>query len=142
MTEKELLEFSYIEKEIASIQRELVELKEKNFYKKPVLSELPKGNRNYNQALLYLEKEEELEQELLYQLIRLQRKRKEIEKFLESIVDAEDRLILRLRIVNQMKWQEIANELHLERTTVSKRFYKVFSNSKKSHNSHFVHDIL
>lgn len=142
LTVKELSELYYIEKEIVQIQTEIKNLKEKNFYKKPSLSEWIKGSRSYNQVLLYLEQEEELNQVLLYQLMQLQQKRKEIEKFLESIVDAEDRLILRLRIINQMTWQEIANELNLERTTVSKRFYKIFSDKKISHNSHSVCDIV
>lgn len=142
MTVKELSELYYIEKEIVQIQTDIKNLKEKNFYKKPSLSEWIKGSRNYNQVLLYLEQEEELKQELLYQLMRLQKKRKEIEEFLECVVDAEDRLILRLRIVNQMTWQEIANELNLDRTTVSKRFYKFFSDKKISHNSHSICDIV
>ena len=103
LTVKELSELYYIEKEIVQIQTDIKSLKEKNFYKKPSLSELIKGSRNYNQVLLYFEQEEELKQELLYQLMRLQKKRKEIEEFLECVVDAEDRLILRLRVVNQMK---------------------------------------
>ena len=126
LTAKEVTELYYIEKEIIQIQTDIKNLKEKNFYKKPSLSEWIKGSGGYNQVLLYLEQEEELNQELLYQLIRLQKKRKEIEQFLESVVDAEDRLILRLRIINQMTWQEIANELNLDRTTVSKRFYNFF----------------
>ena len=142
MTVKELSELYYIEKEIVQIQTDIKSLKEKNFYKKPSLSELIKGSRNYNQVLLYFEQEEELKQELLYQLMRLQKKRKEIEEFLECVVDAEDRLILRLRVVNQMTWQEIANELNLDRTTVSKRFYKFFSDKKISHNSHSICDIV
>ena len=142
LTVKELSELYYIEKEIVQIQTDIKSLKEKNFYKKPSLSELIKGSRNYNQVLLYFEQEEELKQELLYQLMRLQKKRKEIEEFLECVVDAEDRLILRLRVVNQMTWQEIANELNLDRTTVSKRFYKFFSDKKISHNSHSICDIV
>ena len=62
-------------------------------------------------------------------LCMLQRKRMEAEQFLEAIEDAETRLIIRLRVVNHMKWREIAEELDLERTTISKRFYKFFINS-------------
>ncbi len=125
----ELSQIYYINKEIALLQRELKELKEKNFYKKSVFSDLPKGNdTTINENQRYVEAMEELEQKLNFSLAELQEKRLAAEKFLQTIENAEDRLIIRLRVINNMKWQEIAKEIGLDRTTVSKRFYKFFSN--------------
>ena len=124
MTVEELSQIYYINKEIAEIQKELIELKEKNFYKKPILSDLPKGSRIIDESLEYVEMIEKLEQQLNFSLMELQKKRMAAEEFLQTIENAEDRLIIRLRVINNMKWQEIADEIGLERTTVSKRFYK------------------
>ena len=63
---------------------------------------------------------------LHYNLKKLQIERKKMEEFLSSIEDVELRLIVRLRVVNNMKWEEIGAELGMERTTVSKKFYKFF----------------
>lgn len=124
----ELSQIYYINKEIALIQKELNELKEKNFYKKSIFTDLPKGNdTTISESQRYVEAMEELEQKLNFSLAELQEKRLAAEEFLQTIENAEDRLIIRLRIVNNMKWQEIANEVGLERTTVSKKFYKFFS---------------
>ncbi len=135
MTVEELSQIYYINKEIVHIQKEIAKLKEKNFYKKPVLSDLPKGSKQVNENLQYIEEMEELEQQLNFSLMELQKKRMAAEVFLQTIENAEDRLIIRLRAINNMKWQEIADEIGLERTTVSKRFYKFFT-VQNSHNSH------
>lgn len=135
MTVEELSELYYINKEIEMIQKELIELREKIFYKKSMLSNLPKANRIIDENLRYVEIMEQLEQQLNFSLFELQKKRMEIESFLQTIKNAEDRLIIRLRVIDNMKWQEIADKLGLERTTVSKRFHKFFTiqNSHKSH---------
>lgn len=141
MTVEELSELYYINKEIEKIQRELIELREKNFYKKPMLSDLPKGNKIIDENLKYLEAMEQLEQQLNFSLLELQKKRMAAEEFLQTIKNAEDRLIVRLRVIDNMKWQEIADEIGLERTTVSKRFYKFFT-IQNSHKSHCTYDII
>lgn len=135
MTVEELSELYYINKEIEMIQKELIELREKIFYKKSMLSNLSKANRIIDENLRYVEIMEQLEQQLNFSLFELQKKRMEIESFLQTIKNAEDRLIIRLRVIDNMKWQEIADKLGLERTTVSKRFHKFFTiqNSHKSH---------
>ena len=133
----ELSQIYYINKEIALLQRKLKELKEKNFYRKSVFSDMPKSNnKTISESQRYIEAMEKLEQKLSFSLIELQEKRLEAEEFLQTIENVEDRLIIRLRVINNMKWQEIADEIGLERTTVSKRFYKFFTNFQDSHKSH------
>lgn len=87
---------------------------------------MPKRNSERNIISDYTESAKELEDMLYYNLKKLQIKRKKIEEFLSSIEDAELRLIIRLRVVNNMSWEEIGAQLKMDRTTASKKFYKFF----------------
>ncbi len=126
MTVEEINSIYYINKEIEQIQRELYDLKTKNFYKSNVLTGMPKGNSERDIFSDYAEDMKTLEDMLHYNLKKLQIERKKIEKFLSSIEDVELRLIIRLRAVNNMSWEEIGAQLKMDRTTASKKFYKFF----------------
>ena len=126
MTVEEINNIYYINKEIEQIQKELYDLKTKNFYKSNILTGMPKGNSEHDIFSDYAEDIKTLEDMLHYNLKKLQMERKKMEEFLSSIEDVELRLIVRLRAVNNMKWEEIGAELGMERTTVSKKFYKFF----------------
>ncbi len=120
MTVEELSELYYITKEIERIQKDLAELEQERFQNKEEWLESEQKERKTHKTF----------ETVLYDYFCvLQRKRMEAELLLEAIEDAETRLIIRLRVVNHMKWREIAEELDLERTTISKRFYKFFANS-------------
>lgn len=129
MTPEKLSEVNYINKEIACIQQEIAELKETNFYRPNNITGMPKGGERRDEFVEYAEEMRTLESMLYYSLKKLQMKRQEIESFFQTIEDPELRLIMRMRTVNNMKWEEIGRELGMERTTVSKKFYKFFSNT-------------
>jgi hypothetical protein len=57
--------------------------------------------------------------------------RSRIERYINTIEDGEIRLIVRLRCINNMHWEEIASEVGWERTTASKKFRQYISH--KSH---------
>lgn len=126
MTIDEINSIYYINKEIARIQEELYNLKNKNFYKGNRITGMPKGNSEGDIFSDYAEDIRTLESMLQYNLKKLNIERKRIEDFLNTIENAETRLIIRLRAVNNMKWEEIGAELGMDRTTVSKKFYKFF----------------
>jgi hypothetical protein len=50
--------------------------------------------------------------------------RNRLERFIASIEDAEMRLIIRLRHVNSLTWEEIGEEIHADRRTASRKYYK------------------
>ncbi len=126
MTVEEINSIYYINKEIEHIQRELYDLKTKNFYKPNVLTGMPKGNSERDIFSDYAEDIKTLEDMLHYNLKKLHMERKKMEEFLSSIEDAELRLIIRLRTINNMNWESIGAELGMHRTTVSKKYYNFF----------------
>lgn len=127
MTAKELSQVYFTNKEIKRIQLKLAELKQKNFYKLNFITGMPKDGNSEEMNAEYMNSCIELEKELEYNLIKLQRELSEAERYLGSIDDAEIRLIVRLRIVNNMNWDDIGWEMSYDRRTVSRKFYKYFS---------------
>lgn len=130
MTVEELSEIYYINKEIKSLQLELAQLQQKNFYKNNIMSDMPRGGEAKEASFEYVNQVMELEDLLNYSLRKLQYQRRKVEEFLNTVEDAELRLIMRLRAVNNMRWEDIGRELGMERTTVSKKFYKYFRNKE------------
>lgn len=126
MTAKELSQLYYINKEIQSLQKELAELRQKNFYKPNIITDMPKGEVPKEQSVEYVSAVMELEELINLNLRKLQYQRKKVEEFLDSVNDADLRLIMRLRAVDNMKWEDIGEALGMERTTVSKKFYRYF----------------
>lgn len=115
----------YINKEIAIIQKELYDLEyNKNLYKGSSLTGMPKGGNETDIFNYYAGEKEKLEDMLQYNLKELQHERRKAETLLNTIEDPETRLIVRLRIVNNMKWEEIGEMLEMSRTTVSRKYYK------------------
>lgn len=87
---------------------------------------MPKGNSEHDIFSDYAEDIKTLEDMLHYNLKKLQMERKKMEEFLSSIEDAELRLIIRLRAVNNMNWESIGAKLGMDRRTASRKFYKFF----------------
>ena len=118
----------YINLEIKQIQMDLAKLQESRTYYKPnIMTDMPKGGGKYiNPEDEYLAKEMELEGLLNYALRKLQAERMNMERFLDAIGDAQMRLIIRLRCINNMSWKDIGGVVGMDRTTVSKKFYAFF----------------
>lgn len=128
MSVEELSQIYYINKEIKSLQRELAELKQKNFYKPNIITDMPRGGKGEEQNLEYVNDIMMIEDLISYSLRKLQYQRKKVEEFLDTVEDAELRLIMRLRAVNNMCWEDIGEEIGKDRRTVSKKFYNYFRN--------------
>lgn len=138
MTAKELSGVFYINKEIKSLQLELAELKQKNFYKPNIITDMPRGGEMKEQNLEYVNDVLLLEDLINYSLRKLQYERKKIEGFLGTIDNPELRAVMRLRAVNNLSWYQIGDELGMDRRTASKKFYDYFSNCTECDIAHVI----
>ncbi len=131
MTLKEANQIYYINKEIESIQRDISDLESSVTYLKAVTySDMPKNygaDGNAERLEKYLDRHRKLVSLLTNALSRLQRERAKMEVFLSTVDDAEMRLIIRLRCVNNMSWRKIGAEIGMDRRTASRKFYNFFS---------------
>lgn len=118
----------YINLEITSIQLDLARLRESRvYYKSNIITDMPRGGGEHgNPEDEYLEMEMELERMLKHALRKLQKEKVRMEAFLGSVTNAEMRLILRLRCINNMTFADIGIRLGMDRRTVSRKFYAFF----------------
>lgn len=126
VTVEELSQIYYINKTIKSLQLELAQLRQQSFYKPNIMSDMPRGGETKEQNLEYVNDVMFLEDLINYSLKELQYQRKKIEVFLSTVDDAELRLIMRLRAVNNMNWEDIGAEMGMDRRTASRKFYGYF----------------
>lgn len=133
MTIEDASQIYYINKEIKALYRELADLKQQSFFKPITISDMPHGVDTKDLYVEYTSSVLEIEDMIRYSLMKLQRERKKIEQFLDTVKDSELRLILRLRCINNMNWQEIGDEIGMDRRTASRKFYNYL---KVAHNAH------
>lgn len=133
MTFEEANQIYCINKEIKNLYKDLAELKQQSFLKPVSLSDMPHGGDTKDLFIEYTNSVLETEDMIRYSMLKLQRERKKFELFLNEVKDSEERLILRLRCINNMNWQEIGDEIGMDRRTASRKFYNYF---KVAHNAH------
>lgn len=69
--------------------------------------------------------------EQLYEDMKL-----DIEVFIESLANIEDKAIMRLKYIDKWTDERIGTELGYDRSTISKKIDKIIVKSELSHNSH------
>lgn len=117
----------YINKEVQEIQKTLEGLKnDKNFYRRSNITGMPKIKKTDDMYAKYMEGINNLEETLYCTLAKLQEEREQTEKLLGEIKDPEARIIARLRVINNMNWGEIGQQLNMDRRTASRKFYALF----------------
>ena len=122
MTFEDLISVHNINIEIKKVQEEIQQLREQNFFKPNIISDMPRGGTGKDMLVEYVEESKKLDDILNYSLRKLQEKRAEIEEFICGIEDHETRLIVRLRCINNMDWVDIGAELSMSRTTASIKY--------------------
>ena len=83
-----------------------------------------------------VQKKEKLIEKLHKKMDRLVEEIERIENIIEGIDDVEVRAIARKRFIQNKKWEDIGEEMHLDRTSCSKKIRRYFAENKVSHNSH------
>lgn len=105
MTEERLNEYFYIKKEIEALENNIQSLESKKDTK-------------------YYEKYSELSQKLKNKVDELIKVSEEIESYINSIESSDIRLIVRLRHISQMTWEEIGNKVYMSPSGVFKKYKK------------------
>lgn len=130
MDEKELSRFYYLKKEIAYIENKLKEL---NYGISSIkYTDDIKGTKKFSSIP---EKIVELKDRWETKVILACSICLEIENYIETIPDAEIRLIARYRYIDCLTWDNIAGKIGKgqDRTAISKKLRKYLENSHISH---------
>lgn len=108
----------YLKIDIENIQKEIDGLPT---ISSPQLTGMPHGSGVSNPIVSYVIKKEELIERLNQKKARYMEELERIENIIDGIEDAEVRAIARMRFVQCMKWEDIGDMVHLERTTCAKK---------------------
>lgn len=92
------------------------------------LTGMPHGSGVSNPVLSYVLKKEELTEKLNQKIAKYTEELMRIEGIIDGIDDEEVRAIARMRFVLCLKWEEIGERVHLERTTCAKKLKKYINN--------------
>ena len=133
MTEKDIGQMYYLNKEIERLNEELNWMECKSMMKSPILTGMPFGGGVSDKTADYAVRIEEIRNLIDISVKKLLHTRAEIERFLQEIEDPELRLIIRLRSINHLGWQEIGEELGMDRRTASRKYQK-FCDEVFAHN--------
>lgn len=141
MTEKELSRIYFLNLELERLEEELKAIENKSLVKSPLLSGMPYGSGFSNKTADYAIRVNEIKRLIKITVDRILKTRAEMEQFLQEIEDPELRMILRLRSVQHLGWQEIGDELGMDRRTAARKYQK-FCKEKFAHNAHEKDDIM
>lgn len=87
----------------------------------PQITGMPHGTGVSNPLEKYLLKKEALIEKLNQKIVKYTDELIRIESIIDRIDDPEIRTIARMRFILTMKWEDIGEKIHLERTTCSKK---------------------
>ena len=132
MTEKELNQLHWINKEIGVLKQQLEDLKTRSYIKGQEITDMPFGSGTSDKTADRAIAIREIEELYEIKLKELYLVRGRIERYINTIKDDEIRLIIRLRCINNMTWEDIASEVGYERTTVSKKYRQYISHNSRS----------
>ena len=137
MTEKELKDYRKLCREVDDLRQRLEKEKNREI---PVVSGKVRGSMRefpYIETHVGVElfepeaMEVSLERIRRYQtkLLEAERKKLEIEQFVEEIPDPELRLIFRLRFLDGMKQAAIARKINLDQSRISRKIHNFLKNA-------------
>lgn len=136
MTENELNKLHWINKEIEVLKKQKDELEARSYVKGQEITDMPFGSGGADKTADRAIAIQEIDSLYEIKLRELYVVRGRIERYINAIEDERERLVIRLRCINNMDWEDIGREMGYHRTRVSQIYHSHFRKIKGSHNSH------
>ena len=130
MTKKELSQLYYLRKEIKEQQRRLSELEALATSCNAKITGLPNGNRVSDKIGNYTTEIADLKNLIEKNLEKCIEEHKKLTTFINNIEDSQLRLILTLRYIDHLTWQQIAFKIGKYDEKYPRRVHKKFINKK------------
>ena len=131
MNISELRQLKDLDREIKYIQREIQKLEYKLQIGSHMITDMPKNPSKSNTTESHIVDLADYKSLLEINNRRYWRLKSDIENFISSIEDSRMRLIIRLRYVNNLHWQEIAFEIGSHDESVPRKLHNRFFRKKK-----------
>lgn len=94
----------------------------------PILSDMPHSTDISNPIEKYFLKKEKLIEKLNQKIEKYTDELLRIENIIDTIDDVEVQAIARMRFIHFMKWEDIGNKIHLDRTNCARKLKKYIKN--------------
>ena len=107
--------------EISQIEEQIKEL---TFFGGSSFNGMPGGNNISSPTERYVERKEKLIKKLNRKRNEFIKEQERIEEYIENIADDEIRVIARKRFLEHKKWEDIGEELFMDRKTASRKMQK------------------
>lgn len=124
MTERELSSLYYISQRIKKLKQRIAELDSEIGIGDGAMNGMPHGTGVGNPVENLIIKKCDLCDKLNTELILKIEEEEKIRRYISSVQDEEIKLIMEMRFIHLMNWFDIGEEMHLERTTASKKMRK------------------
>lgn len=111
----------YLKLDIENIKKEIESIPT---ISSPQITGMPHGTNVSNPIESYFLKKEQLLEKLNQKIEKYTEELIRIEGIIDTIDDIEVKAIARMRFIQNMKWEDIGEQVHLERTTCSKKLRK------------------
>ena len=115
---KRLNKLFWLKKEIEQIE---MQIKELTVLSAMAMNGMPSGNSVSSPVEKFYDRLEKLRNKLQAKLNEYVIERERIEDYIESIEDAEVRVIARMRFIDNEDFQTIGNEMYMDRTTAYRK---------------------
>lgn len=122
MTLEELFSVQTDNNKLKSLYIELANHENFNPYKKNIISDMPRGGCGKDFTEWYAEEKERIKKDIEFYKEKLQRDRKMVDAYINKAPFPECDII-RYRAINNMGWDEIGANVHMDRRTASRKFY-------------------
>jgi len=130
MTIKELSNYYYIDKQIKQLQNKLEELEEKLLGSSQI-TDMPRSGRVSKPTEDIAIKIAELKKVIVEKRNRLIEENIFIEKYIDTVSDAEIQTIIRMRFIELKNWYAIGKELGFDYTWCCRKLHRYMANNKK-----------
>lgn len=118
----------YLKKEIEEIKWEINNLPEISASQ---MTGMPHSSGVSDPVYSLMLKKDKLVEKLNRKIERYMDELVRIEEIIEGITDDEIRLIARMRFIKCMKWEDIGQKVHLDRTVCSRKLRKYLEKNKR-----------
>ena len=124
---KRLNKLYWLKKEIEQLE---MQIKELTILSAMAMSGMPSGNTVSSPVEKFYDRLDKLRTKLQAKLNEYVTEKERIEEYIESIEDAEIRVIARLRFIDNKDFQTIGNDMFMDRTTAYKKLKKYFERNE------------
>ena len=120
---KNLNKLYWLKREVAQIENQIKELTILSAFE---MSGMPRSNSVSSPVEQFYNRLEKLHNKLAKAKNKVAKEMERLETYIESVEDAEIRVLARMRYLDCMKFEDIGEECHMDRRTVSRKLENYF----------------